>query len=109
MEYEDITYNLNSKALLIAVYYELDEIEVLLSLMDTYSKYIRRTRSITPGRKRSFLNYLKYTKKLLSTSLKDQSALVNLRTEVEKAPELVNKSWLLTKISELRGKPQIPV
>jgi len=48
VEYEDLIYNLNSKTLLMASYFELDEIEALNSLLDTFRVYLSRNNKI-PG------------------------------------------------------------
>src|SRR5690606_2223412 len=56
VEYEDITYNLNSKTLLMASYFELDELEALNSLLDTFRVYLNRNKKIPATRRKHYLN-----------------------------------------------------
>jgi len=101
VEYEDPSYNRNSKTMLIATYYELDEIEPLMSLLTSFSVYLRRSKNITSARKEHYHNLIKYMRILLRTPVKDKKALQDLKTKVEATERVVNKGWLLSRINEL--------
>ena len=106
VEYEDHWYNLNSRALLLAVYYELDELEVLHSYMTSYMAYLDRIRGFPPKRKATFKNYIRFTRKLVSHNLrKDEKSIDKLETQIQETPT-VNKPWLLEKLNELRKNPK---
>ena len=51
VEYEDVTYNLDSKSILIATYYEMDELEPLYSLFESFRVYLNRHKSIPEKRR----------------------------------------------------------
>jgi hypothetical protein len=87
--------------MLIATYYELDEIEPLMSLLTSFSVYLRRSKSLTAARKEHYHNLIKYMRSLIRTPVQDKKALKELRKKVESTERVVNKSWLLSRIDEL--------
>ena len=101
VEYEDPSYTRNSKTMLIATYYELDEIEPLMSLLSSFSVYLRRSKNLTSKRKEHYHSLIKYIRTLIRTPVHDKEGLKKLKERVEKTDSVVNKSWLLTKINEL--------
>ncbi|MCO6484315.1 MAG: hypothetical protein J5I41_00925 [Saprospiraceae bacterium] len=102
VEYEDFTYNLNSKVYLMLSYYELDEIEPLLSLMDSFRIYLQRNTKIPANRKRNYGNLIKFLKKLTRIYPGDKAALERLSKEMdEHEGAIVNAPWLREKIAEL--------
>lgn len=102
VEYEDLSYNLNSKMLLIATYYETEEYEALLSLLDSFSTFLRRRSDIASNRKVLYKNYINFTKKLAKLLPGQKKALQLLREDVDALKEKTfNASWLLEKIALL--------
>ncbi len=102
VEYEDITYNLGAKNLLIYVYYETDEVDALYPLLDSFRVYLDRKKEIPDQRKNNFKNLIRFVKKLLKTIPGDKKALEKLKEELVATPN-VDKRWLMEKIEELRG------
>ena len=101
VEYEDLAYNLNSKLILIAVYYETDEIEPLYHLFESFRVYLNRKKSIPPERKRRYLNLIKFTKKLTKLMPGDKKSMEKLKTEIAETKGIINLKWLKEKITEL--------
>ncbi len=102
VEYEDITYNLGAKNLLIYVYYETDEIDALYPLLDSFRVYLDRKKEIPEQRKNNFKNLIRFVKKLLKIIPGDKKALVKLQEELTATPN-VDKRWLMEKLEELKG------
>lgn len=103
VEYDDITYNLNSKTLLMASYYELDELEALESLLDTFRVYLSRNKEIPIARRKHYLNTIGIMRKLSKTQHGNQQAIQKLRAEVESTQGVVSKNWILEKLAHLEG------
>ncbi len=101
VEYEDVTYNLNSKAMLIATYYETDETEPLYSLFESFRTYLNRHKNIPDNRRANFKNLIKFTKALLNLNSGDKLSVDKLREEVIVSKNVASKEWLLEKITEL--------
>jgi hypothetical protein len=103
VEYEDFTYNLNSKVMLLFTYYEMDEIEPLYSLFESFRVYLNRHKAIPEQRKNNYKNLIKYTKKLTKVMPGDKKAIEKLKKEVQETPKIASKGWLKQKIAELEG------
>ncbi len=101
VEYEDISYNLNSKTMLLSTYYEIDEIEPLYSLMDSFRTYLNRHKDISTNKRRPYLNLIKFTKILTKMAPGDKKAIQKLKEEVEQTQDISSLNWLREKIAEL--------
>ena len=103
VEYEDFTYNLNSKTMLLSTYYEMDEIEPLFSLLDSFRTYLNRHKNIPAARRTPYLNLIRLTKKLAKIIPGDKEAVEKLRKELEEMPtgSVANSNWLKEKLTEL--------
>ncbi|MCC7505144.1 MAG: hypothetical protein IT259_07580 [Saprospiraceae bacterium] len=104
VDYEDIGYNLISKAVLIITYYELDEVDALDSFLESFRVFLNRHKNIPAQRRKSYLNLIKYVRRLTRLLPNDQAGITRLREEIirEKA-STVNHEWLLEKLAELDG------
>lgn len=102
VEYEDIGYNLISKAILIITYYELDEHDALDPFMESFRVFLNRHKTIPNQRRQGYLNLIKYVRRLTRVSTNDKASLEKLKQDVLKnRAKTVNHEWLLEKISEL--------
>ncbi len=101
INYDDIWYNLNGRSLLIAAYYELYEFDALESLFQSYKTYINREKLLLKHRKKNYLDFIKYTSKLMKLTKYDQDKLKKLKQDLLDTPGVVNKPWLLEKMDEL--------
>lgn len=102
VEYEDITYNINSRLMLIASFYELDEYDILESTIKAFKVFLRRKRNISVSRKANFTDHCDVIFNLIKAS--DRKDI----KRIEKAQEILwsnsgipNKTWLKEKIAEV--------
>ncbi len=102
VEYDDVVYNLNSKTLLMASYYELDEIEALGSLLDTFRVYLSRNKELPATRRKHYLNTIGIVRKLSKLQPGDGKAVDKLIQEVEATQGVVSKNWILEKLTALK-------
>ncbi|MFZ1706034.1 MAG: hypothetical protein WAT79_16935 [Saprospiraceae bacterium] len=102
INYDDVWYQLGAKTMLVSAYYELKEFDALESLLNAYKMFINREKSLTKERKTSYLNLIKYTKKLLYILPSEKSKIEKLRKEIEGNRSIVNKAWLLECVDELK-------
>ncbi len=101
VEYEDVSYNLNSKTMLLTTYYETDEYEPLYSLFDSFRTYINRQNNIPKDRKENYKNLIKFTKKLTKIMPGDKEAVQKLKEEIAATGNVASLPWLQEKIEEL--------
>ena len=102
VEYEDIGYNLISKAMLIITYYGLEEFDTLDSFTESFRVFLNRHKNFPQQVRKSYLNLIKSTRRLIRILPGDKAAIEKLRAEIirEKATT-VNHEWLLEKLAEL--------
>lgn len=103
VEYDDFTYNLNSKVMLLFTYYEMDEIEPLYSLFESFRVYLNRNKSLPESRRNSYKHLIKYTKKLTNLLPGDEKGIQKLKKEVMENENVASKGTLLQKIAKLEG------
>jgi hypothetical protein len=103
VEFDDIAYSLNAKSILISTYYELDEDNVLLSLMDSFKTYLNRHKDIAPNRRALYFNMMKYVRKLLKINTGDKKAIEAFKKEMEEDRKvgIASEKWILEKLAEL--------
>lgn len=102
IEYEDIGYNLISKAILTITYYELDEQSALDSFTESFRVFLNRHKNLPVQWRRSYLNLLKYVRRITRLVPGDKAAIEKLRGEITRdKATTVNHEWLLEKLGEL--------
>ncbi len=103
VEYDDITYNLNSKTLLMASYYELDEIEALGSLLDAFRVYLVRNKELPTTRRKHYLTTISIVRKLAKIPHGNRTEAEKLQNEVDATQGVVSKNWILEKLAKLQS------
>lgn len=101
VEYQDLTYNLNSKFMLLASYYELKEYDSLFYFINSYKAFLRRNKSINPKRKASYMNFVNIINKLANLESGDKPQIRKIQLEINESEAILSKKWLLEKVDEL--------
>lgn len=102
VEYENVTYNLNAKAMLLAIYYETDEFDALDSLFDAILAYLNRHKEIPDQPKKAFRSLVSLTRKLTRVIPGDKNSVAKMIREIEATPRpIASLNWLNEKIAEL--------
>ena len=98
--FTDIVYVLETKTLMLRIYYELNEIEALHSLIDSFKALLRRNKLISAFRRNVHLNLLKYVKKLSRIRNGDKTKLAELKSKISEEKQVASIDWLLKKVDE---------
>lgn len=101
VEYENVSYNLNSKTMLLAIYYETDEFDALESLFDAFLAYLNRHKELQDTHRASFRNLVSLTRKLTRIIPGDKTAVEKIKKEVENTRPVASLNWIKEKIREL--------
>lgn len=96
-DFKDLVNNMIAKTLLLKIYYELEEFDLLESHLDTFRQFIRR-RELSDYHRRNYLNIITFVKKITALPLGDRSGKSVLRTEMEQAEVLTERDWLLEQL-----------
>lgn len=100
VEYEDVTYNLGAKTMLLATYYELGEWEALQALGDSFRVFIHRRKStLTDARRNSYLNLIKFTLKLANID-HHSAAFTRLLEQLNASKVIASEKWIREKVQE---------
>ncbi len=101
-------YHLGAKVIQIKSYFELDETEALLALIEASKKFISRSRQLSDYLKTATLNFVKMAKK--ASRLKARKKVLrpaafnkkqqDLLTQIETLKPISNKDWLVGALKE---------
>ncbi len=100
VEYENTTYNLNSKTMLLAIYYETDADTALDSLFDSITAYLNRHKEIPDINQRAYRNLVSFTRRLTRMLPGDKKAMDQLKADLAKKKYVASRPWLEEKIEE---------
>lgn len=98
-EYRDLVLNLSAKAVLIKIYYETGEYDLLDAHLTAMHTFIRRQKNPS-YQVFNFRQLVLFARRLLELNPYDPGAKVRLREEVTAATNLAEKEWLLRKLEE---------
>ncbi len=104
VEYEDITYNLGAKSMLMKIYYETDEIDPLYFLMESFRVFLNRHKQLPEQRRNNYLTFIKFVKKLTQVVPNDKKGIKKLKEEIEQTQNIADIKWLKEKIAELEKR-----
>lgn len=96
-DFKDLVNNLIAKTLLLKIYYELEEFDLLESHLDTFRQFIRR-RELSDYHRHNYLNVITFVKKITALRPGDRSEMKVLRAEIEQAEVLTEREWLLEQL-----------
>lgn len=100
VEYENVTYNLNAKAMLLSIYYETDADSALDSLFDSVTAYLNRHKELPASAQEAFRNLVSFTKRLTRLLPNDKKGLEQLKADLAGRKYVASRPWLESKIEE---------
>ena len=98
-DFKDLVNNLISKTLMLKIYYELEEFDLLESHLDTFRQFIRR-RELSDYHRRNYMNIIAFVKKIMTLMPGDRQGKNAMRTEIEQAEVLTEREWLLEQLDK---------
>ncbi|MBP9095142.1 MAG: hypothetical protein KBG21_00955 [Ignavibacteria bacterium] len=99
---EDVFYKIAIKNLYAMIYYELNLVEELILLLDSYKSFLQSNVVIGPRLKENHINFVSALTKLLKLKdFKDKHELEYLKHEINSLPNTVSIDWLIGKIDNL--------
>ena len=109
VEYNDLRYNLGSKALLLRTYYDLGEFESLNALADSFRIYLLRNKLMANVRREGYQNLFRFTRKaaqirshyLITAPDRAEKEVKKLQLSISRTNNIFNESWLKEKVREL--------
>jgi hypothetical protein len=100
IEYDDIFLNLDSKTMLLEIYYEEKSWDSLEALLVSFSRYLQR-KNVIAYHKKVYKNIISLTRKLTSIKPYDKAEKKALLEEIKTTNPLAERDWLLKQIELL--------
>lgn len=97
VEYDDIFLNLDSKNMLMKMYFELKEYDALESLLESMRTYLLR-KKVIGYHKTNYKNIIRFTRKLLKLNPYSESQKNKLKLEIQESQPLTERKWLLDQL-----------
>jgi len=94
VEFTDVYYHLDSKALLLKTYYQTGEWDSLQSLIEAFKVYLKRNRSISEYQRTVYGNLVRFTATLLRYKRGRNVSLDDLAQQIDSCKEIANIAWL---------------
>ncbi|MFZ4544663.1 MAG: tetratricopeptide repeat protein [Saprospiraceae bacterium] len=98
LEVDDLLINLNARFLLIKIYVEQSEFELLEPQLDNMRAYLNR-KELIGYHKNTYKNVISVLKKMLKIRSGDKIAKLKLQEEVKIMSPLVDKEWFIAQIA----------
>lgn len=92
VQYSDIFYGLGARAMLLKIYYETEEDEALISLLASFSIYLRRNKEISSIYRETYLNYTSLLSQINKATKNKIPTIIN---KIKNTERLTNRRWLL--------------
>ncbi len=101
VEFTDIYYHLDSKSLLLKIYYEMDDIEPLFSLITTMRVYLKRSKLISEYQRTIYINLINHVKTLARIKSGGHQKVDSINEAIKNKIEIADINWLRAKVAEL--------
>jgi hypothetical protein len=94
----DLLLNLDSRIMLLKMYYETDEIDALDALIGSFKILLLRKKKVIGYHQTHYLNTLRYLQKLTKLNFMDKKAVEKLLYEVKGNKALIERNWILERL-----------
>ena len=97
VEFTDLYYQLDTRAILLKCYYELDDEETLLYHLAAFRIFLSRNKLVSDYQRTLYRNLIRYTTKL-TRIINNKKQLEVLLKNIEKEKQVADLGWLKAKI-----------
>ena len=94
----DLLLNLDSRIMLLKMYYETGEWDALDALISSFKILLLRKKKVIGYHQTHYLNILRYIQKLVRLNFTDKKAVAMLREVIQNDTSVIEKEWLLGKL-----------
>lgn len=98
VDYKELFITMDAKVLLMKVYYQLDEYDVLESFINSFKVFLRR-KDILAYHQEIYKNFIRMMQKLVNLPPFNKAAKLKLHKEIEGTQKLLEKKWLLEQLT----------
>jgi len=100
VEFTDLYYQLDSKSILLKVYFETDEQEAMLHHIAAFKVFLARNKNISSYQLTIYKNFIRYSLKIFRAGT-NTGKLNILKKEIASSSNISDRNWLLERINEV--------
>jgi hypothetical protein len=100
VEFDNLLLSMDSKIMLLKIYYERDYFDALHALLVSFRRFLQR-KSILAYQRTIHKNMIRLTEKLINIPVHDKAKIKELREEINNTNPLTEKPWLLRQLDKL--------
>jgi len=99
---ESAGVKIDYKSLMIMVHYELGNYEYVISQLDSFKHFIRRTKTISRDSKPYFRDFIFFVERFIKfMNNRNKTYIDTIEYKIKNSERVVNKTWLIQKVKEL--------
>ena len=102
VEFTDIYYSLDSRALLLKTYYQLNNFESALSLVNSFKIFLKRDKKISEYQNIAYSSFIKVSLQLIQLNLGHKRDIYKIENLLKSTNQIADSTWLQEKINELK-------
>jgi hypothetical protein len=97
VNFTDAYYQLDTRAIILKIYFELEDEEALFYHVTAFKTFLRRNRVISDYQRTIYKNLVMFTARLVKLGT-DKKGWLALKKEVEEVKQIADIQWLREKI-----------
>jgi hypothetical protein len=100
VSFSDLYYQLDTRAILLKIYYEQDDLDALFYHIAAFKTFLQRNKLVSDYQRTIYKNLIRYTGKLAKSAGNAKKASMIMQ-EIEKKRQVADIQWLQQKVAEL--------
>jgi hypothetical protein len=100
VEFNDVLLNITARSLLIKIYCETDQTELLLSYLEATRIFLLRNQLLEAHFKRQLQKFVEFTAKFAKIPPHDRERFQNLHEQLPPAQEMMHREWLAGQLAK---------
>jgi hypothetical protein len=104
VEFTDVLLNIGARSLLIKIYCETEQTELLLSYLEATRIFLLRNQLLDNQIKKQMQKFVEFTAKFAKIAPRDRERFQNLLEQLPPAQEMLHRDWLAGQIQEKLGQ-----
>lgn len=101
VEFTDIYYSLDTRSLMLKIYFELDELEALRSHLSAFRLFLQRNKLVSESMRTVYINQIRFIQRILRLQPGDVTARAKLKADLGTTAQIADKSWVEEKVREV--------
>ncbi|MBL4716075.1 MAG: hypothetical protein JKX95_05520 [Bacteroidia bacterium] len=98
VEFSDVYYHLDSKTMLLKIYYETEDYDALSSLLDAFYMSLKRNKLVSDYMRTTYINLIRFIRKAIKLRDNETDKFENLIVKIKETKKVANLNWLIKQL-----------